>query len=140
MARLVWVAVGAAGGIYAYKRATAAFEDARERASWATSTPPPPPPRRSSAASASSSRCRSGGTAVGRESATSQRVRVGHALRALLHTMPWFITNGHTPTSMPWSRSIFGADPSAARTDRQRPLPWLTNGTSAGHPPIEGTQ
>ncbi len=31
MARLVWVAVGAAGGIYAYKRATAALEDARER-------------------------------------------------------------------------------------------------------------
>lgn len=31
MARLVWVAVGAAGGIYVYKRASAAVEDARQR-------------------------------------------------------------------------------------------------------------
>ncbi len=31
MARLVWVAVGAVGGIYAYKRASQAMDTARER-------------------------------------------------------------------------------------------------------------
>ncbi len=31
MSRMVWVAVGAAGGIFAYKRVTKAVEDARER-------------------------------------------------------------------------------------------------------------
>lgn len=31
MARMVWVAVGAAGGIYAYKKLNTALDDARER-------------------------------------------------------------------------------------------------------------